>query len=113
MKKTLLGLTMLLAGATLFGCQSRVVPIKTLHDDPGRYDKQVVSVAGTVKAAVGVLGYGAYEIDDGTGTLMVVTKESGAPREDAKVVVEGEFRSAFTLGTQTAAVIIEKQRSTP
>jgi hypothetical protein len=29
------------------------------------------------------------------------------------VGVEGEFRSAFTLGTETAAVIIEKTRYTP
>lgn len=94
----------------LAGCQPPTTPIRTLLDDPGRYDKRVVAVAGTVNAAVGILGYGAYEIEDGTGTLMVVTRESGAPRSGAKIAVEGEFRSAFTVGDQTAAVLIEKQR---
>jgi hypothetical protein len=52
-------------------------------------------------------------VDDGTGTLTVVTKEGGAPREGAKIGVEGEFRSAFTLGTETAAAMVEKRRFTP
>ena len=102
----------LLALVLLPGCND-VTAIKTLLDDPPRYDRQTVRIAGTVSASIGVLGYGGYRVDDGTGTLMVVTKEGGAPREGARVGVEGEFRSAFTLGTETAAVLIEKQRGEP
>lgn len=91
------------------GCQN-IVPIKTLLDDPSRFDKQTVRIAGTVGKTIGVLGYGAFQLDDGTGTLTIVSKEGGAPREGATVWVEGEFRSAFTLGTETAAVLIEKDR---
>ncbi len=90
-----------------------VTPIKTLLDDPGRFDKQTVRVAGTVGKSVGVMGYGAYQLDDGTGTISIVSQENGAPREGAQVGVEGEFRSAFTLGTQSVAVIMEKKRYTP
>jgi hypothetical protein len=95
------------------GCKGSVTPIKTLLDDPGSHDHQTVRVAGTVSAAVGILGYGAYQLDDGTGILTVVTKEGGAPREGTKVGVEGEFRSGFTLGTQTQAVLVESRRFTP
>lgn len=95
------------------GCKGGVTPIKTLLDDPGRYDRQTVRIAGTVSNSVGVLGYGAYQLNDGSGTLTVVTKEGGAPREGAQVGVEGEFRSAFTIGTETAAVLVEKERFTP
>lgn len=95
------------------GCKSSTTSIKTLLDDPGRFDKQTVRIAGTVGASIGVMGYGAYEIDDGTGTLPVVSQQSGAPREGAKVGVEGEFRSAFTLGDKTAAVLMESKRFTP
>ena len=93
------------------GCKD-AVPIKTLLDDPAQYDRKTVRVAGSVTGSVGVLGYGAYVIDDGTGKLPIVSKEGGAPREGARVAVEGEFRSAFTLGTESAAVIIEKRRNT-
>ena len=95
--------------ALVAGCQD-TLPIKTLLDDPSQYDKRTVRIVGTVSGSLGILGYGAYRIDDGTGTLTVVSKEGGAPREGAKVGVEGEFRSAFNAGTETVAVLIEKER---
>ena len=98
-----------LLAVALAGCTT-TTPIKTLLDDPSQYDHKTVAVAGTVKNAVGVLGYGAYQVDDGTGPLTVLTKEGGAPREGAKVGVSGEFRAGFTLGDQTAAVLMEKER---
>ncbi|HEY6866835.1 MAG TPA: hypothetical protein VI792_06240 [Candidatus Eisenbacteria bacterium] len=104
----------LLSLALLAGCKGsgQTTPIKTLLDDPSHYDKQTVRIAGTVTKALGVLGYGAYEVSDGTGAIPVVTQQNGAPREGAKVGVEGEFRSAFTLGATTAAAIIEHSRTT-
>jgi hypothetical protein len=115
MRKTItasFALAALAALTLVVGCKGGM-SIKTLLDDPGRYDHKIVRVAGTVGKSVGVLGYGAYQLDDGTGKLTVVTKGGGAPREGAKVGVEGEFRAAYTLGTETAAVLIEKQRFTP
>ena len=103
----------ILALLALAGCKGGVTPIKTLLDDPSRFDKQTVRIAGTVGSSIGVMGYGAYQINDGTGTLTVVSQQGGAPREGAKVGVEGEFRSAFTLGDKTAAVLVESKRFTP
>lgn len=88
-------------------------PIKELLDDPSRFDKKTVRVAGTVEEGIGVLGYGTYHLDDATGKLWVVTKTGGAPRIGAKVGVEGEFRAAFTLGDQSGAVLMETKRYTP
>ncbi|TMQ66835.1 MAG: hypothetical protein E6K78_06015 [Candidatus Eisenbacteria bacterium] len=102
-----------LALASIAGCHGGVTSIKTLLDDPSRFDKTTVRVAGTVGASVGVMGYGGYQIDDGTGTLTIIAQGTGAPREGAKVGSEGEFRSAYTLGTQSGAVLLEKKRFTP
>ena len=93
------------------GCKG-ATPIKTLLDDPGRYDGKEVRVAGAVVHSIGVLGRGAYEIDDGTGKIIVVAKDNGAPREGARVGVKGTFRSAFTFQTETAAVVVEIERYT-
>lgn len=87
--------------------------IKTLLDDPSRFDKQTVRIAGTVDQGVGIGGYGTYHVDDGTGKLWVVSQGGGAPRNGAKVGVEGEFRSAFTLGNMSAAALMERKRFTP
>jgi hypothetical protein len=104
----------LLAAALFAGCKGGgTTEIKTLLDDPSRFDKQTVRVAGEVTRSLGVLGYGAYELDDGTGKIPVVTNEGGAPRTGARVGVEGEFRSAYTLGSMSGAAIVEKRRYTP
>ena len=88
--------------------------IAELLDDPSRFDGKTVRIAGDVKESIGALGVGAYQVDDGTGTIIVVSKAgNGTPRVGAKIGVEGEFRSAFTLGSRTAAVLMEHQRKTP
>lgn len=97
--------------AALAGCKSNsATDIKMLLDDPSQYDRKTVTVAGTVGRSIGVLGYGAYELSDDTGKLSIVSKTGGAPREGAQVVVRGEFRSAFTIGTTTMAALVEKDR---
>ena len=113
MKKTrlLLGVcaAATLALLLLSGCGG-TTSIKALLDDAPRYDNKTVRIAGTVGRSVGALGFAAYQVEDGTGTLTVVTKNGGSPREGAKVGVQGVFHSAFTLGTQTVAALVEKQR---
>jgi hypothetical protein len=94
------------------GCKEGAIDIKKLVDDPGRFDGTTVRVAGKVTTAVGLLGYGAYRLDDGTGSVLVVSKK-GAPREGAEVGVEGTFRSVFTFQDQSAAAIEETARYEP
>ena len=96
----------------LRGCGG-TVPIKTLLDDPSRYEGKSVRIAGEVRGSMGALGYGAYRVSDGTGTLPVVSETGGAPRDGTRIGVEGTFRAAFTLGTETAAVLVEKRRYIP
>jgi hypothetical protein len=89
-------------------------PIRELLDDPSRFDGKTVRIAGEVKESIGALGFGVYQVDDGTGTLTVVSKAgNGTPRVGAQVGVEGEFRAAFTLGPTTLAVLVEQKRRNP
>jgi hypothetical protein len=97
----------------LSACNGGTTSIRTLLDDPSRFDKQTVRILGTVEQGIGVGGYGTYHVDDGTGKLWVVSQGGGSPRNGAKVGVEGEFRSAFTLGGMSAAALMEKKRFTP
>lgn len=89
------------------------IPIGTLLDDPGRYDGETVRISGEVTGSIGALGTGAYRVDDGSGTINVVSETRGAPREGAVVGVEGRFESVFTLGTESTAVILETGRFDP
>ncbi|MEO8450932.1 MAG: hypothetical protein ABI647_14140 [Gemmatimonadota bacterium] len=102
-----------LAAVFLLKSCAGVTPIKTLLDDPSRFDGKTVRIAGEVQNSAGVLGMGAYQIKDESGTLAVVSEAGGVPRSGAKVGVEGVFHTAFTLGSQTGAVLMEKRRYTP
>jgi hypothetical protein len=108
-----LGLIPIGAFLLLAGCDEETTSIKTLLDDPARFNEKTVRIAGEVKDSAGALGIGTYEVDDGTGNIRVVTKSGGAPREGARVGVEGTFHSAYTVGDDTMAVINEKQRYEP
>ncbi|MES2306633.1 MAG: hypothetical protein V4558_14075 [Gemmatimonadota bacterium] len=94
----------------LTGCPG-ATDIKKLLDDPSHYEGKSVRIAGEVTKAVGALGFGVYEVKDGTGTLTVVnqTGSGGTPRVGAQIGVEGTFRSAFTVGSKTIAVLLEKR----
>lgn len=96
---------------TLAGCKG-ATPIKEVLDDPGRFTKPV-RIAGTVTNAVGMLGVGAYRVKDDTGSITVVSRTNGVPREGAKVGVEGKVEQGYTLGTQTLTVLIESKRYEP
>ena len=89
------------------------VPIGTLLDDPARYDGETVRVRGTVAESVGALGRGLYRVSDETGTLGVLSARGGAPRQGARVGVEGEFKALFTFGDQSQAILLEDRRFNP
>jgi hypothetical protein len=110
-RSALLGL--IVAVAALAGCRDSTTPIREILDDPSRFADQEVRISGEVTMAMGVLGTGAYEVDDGTGKIVVVTQQGGVPREGAKVGVEGRVRTGFTLGTQTLTVLMEERRLSP
>src|ERR1043166_5615049 len=79
-----LGLTAVLL---LTACPSQTT-ISRINADPARYRNKEVAIVGTVRDSYGALGQGAYEIDDGTGRLWVVTKR-GVPARGARVGVQG------------------------
>jgi hypothetical protein len=90
----------------LSGC-SRTIRIRDLLDRPQEYDGKTVQVEGTVTQSAGVLGTGAYEIDDGTGKIYVVARGGGVPREGAKTKATGRFESVFNLLGRTLAAIVQ------
>ncbi len=110
--RLLLAATFLALLASTAGCQGETTPIQELLANAAGLDGQTVQVAGEVKSAAGVFGRGVYQIDDGTGTILVVTDKGGVPTQGSKVGVRGTFRSAFTVGTDVIAVIQESERRT-
>lgn len=85
-----------IVGALLFTSACGAVRINRITADPARYRNRTVSVNGTVVNAVGVLGTGGYQIDDGTGKLFVVST-SGIPAKGTRVTVTGTVISGANI----------------
>ena len=90
----------------LNGC-SQTMRIRDLLDRPQEYDGKTVQVEGTVTQSAGVLGTGAFEIDDGTGKIFVIARGQGVPRQGAKTKAEGRFESVFSFLGRTMAAIVQ------
>ena len=78
------------------GCEQKT--INEILADPSRYANREVAVVGTVVWSSSVIGRGAYQIEDGTGKLWVIS-DKGVPREGARVIVKGTIRDAFNFGS--------------
>jgi len=99
----------LVLGVVLVGLNacSRTIHIKDLLDRPQEYDGKTVEVEGTVTQSAGVLGTGAFEIDDGTGRIFVIARGQGVPRQGAKTKAQGRFESVFSFLGRTIAAIVQ------
>lgn len=86
----------LLSVLFLAGCGARTV--NQILADPSRYSDKNVTIKGQVTESYSVLGRGAYQVDDGTGRIWVVS-DKGVPRQGARVSVKGKVRDGFNLGS--------------
>jgi hypothetical protein len=75
----------------------RETTISRLLAEPNRYHNDEVGLKGHVIKSASVLGRGAYQLDDGTGTIWVVSSK-GTPRQGARVVVKGKVKDVVDLG---------------
>ena len=100
-----------LAGALvlLAGCAS-VTPIGELLQNSSKYNGKEVRIKGEVKESAGLLGRGAYQVKDETGTLTVISETSAPPPSGSKIGVKGVFQALLTLGSKSLAVLREKSR---
>jgi hypothetical protein len=100
-----------LAGAIflLASCAS-VTPIGELLQNSSKYNGKEVRIKGEVKESAGLLGKGAYQVKDGTGTLTVISETSAPPPSGSTIGVKGVFQALLTLGSKSLAVLREHSR---
>ncbi|GAB4217808.1 MAG: hypothetical protein OHK0012_23800 [Synechococcales cyanobacterium] len=84
-------------------------PIGTISQDPGSF--QTVTVKGKVSNQFTLFGSGLYQVDDGTGTIWVVTQK-GAPNLGADVVVQGEVNLGVNISGQNFGVSMNESSRT-
>jgi hypothetical protein len=71
--------------------------INKILAEPDRYRQREVTLKGGVVHSVSVLGRGAYKLNDGTGTIVVVS-QSGVPRRGAEIKAKGRIIDVVDIG---------------
>ena len=94
--------------AVLTGCER--TKISDINQDPARFAGKDVTIAGQVTSAFGALNQGAFELDDGSGRLWVVSSGYGVPSQGAKVAVTGRVQSGVTVGGRSFANVLRETR---
>ncbi|HBR57897.1 MAG TPA: hypothetical protein DEA22_10590 [Blastocatellia bacterium] len=96
-------------------CPKRV-SIAEIEANPARYSNKDIAIAGVVRDSFGVslpgtpVRGGVYKIDDGTGTMWVLTDE-GVPSKGAEVGVKGRIGSGISWrGRNYGLGMFEKSR---
>ena len=106
--KRLVATSAILAFVLLFTACPEKTTISKINADPGRYRNKEVGIVGTVKDSYGVLGNGAYEIDDGTGRIWVVTTR-GVPSRGSRVGAKGKVYTGFSFGGRSFGTVLEEK----
>jgi hypothetical protein len=89
------------------GCAT--IQIGRILDDPDRFRNRSVRVEGAVVAAAGALGAGAYQVQDSSGKIYVVSR-TGVPRTGTHVQVEGPVVSSIELMGQSFGAAIRERK---
>ena len=96
----------LLSLTLLAGCP-RHENIATLNNRSGYFMGKEVAVTGTVVSSIGLLGEGAFEVDDGTGRIWCISNGHGVPSKGSRVGVAGRYTAGLSFGGRSFASAIQ------
>ncbi len=99
-------LALVVATISLAGCPQRTT-IAEINADPGRFRDKEVTIEGRVTTSFGAVGEGAYELDDGTGHIWVLTSR-GVPSQGARVRSSGRVQSGLTFAGRTFGTVLRE-----
>ena len=97
-------LALLLVVVMAASCGLLATKIGDIRANPGKYEGKSVTVSGTVTSSVNVLFVKGYNINDGTGTILVVPK-GAVPAEGAKVKISGKIQQLVAIGSASMVVL--------
>jgi hypothetical protein len=107
LRTSLLFAAILGSALLLAACPSRT-NISKIKGDPSRYENRTVAVGGVVRDSYGALNYGAYELEDETGRIWVITRNRAVPGKGSRVGVQGKVYNGFAFGGRNFGTVIEE-----
>jgi hypothetical protein len=101
---------MALAAASMSACAAGA-SINQLKTNPGRYVDRNVTVRGVVTSAWGLplVPFKLYQVDDGTGEILVVSDDARIPSRGARVKVTGRVGEFAVLGGRSIGLHLRER----
>lgn len=98
-----------LMGAILLmaGC-SAATSIAEINKDPGRFAGKDITVRGTVAGSFGAMSNGVFQLDDGSGRMLVYSQNFGVPAEGNKITVTGRVEQGLAFGGRTFGLMLRE-----
>jgi hypothetical protein len=103
-----LGIATLLFAVLLLTACPKQVKVSELRQNPGKYSGKEVVVSGTVTESFGLLGNGAYQVDDGSGKIWVLSEGYGLPGKGARVGVKGTLIEGAAFGGKSLGMALRQ-----
>jgi hypothetical protein len=99
-----------LALVASLACSLIPVKIKEIKKSPDRFENRSVTIRGKVSSGTRLpfMTQAFYEVDDGSGSIMVITRKAIPPDGDT-VFVRGKVESAFKIGGQTYGTVVKEE----
>jgi hypothetical protein len=99
-----------LVAAVAAGCAARSVRIAELKNELDRYEDKTVSITGVVTSSFGIplFPFQIYNLDDGSGEIMVVSRSDRAPSKGARLQVKGKVSEFGTFGGRSLGLHIQE-----
>jgi hypothetical protein len=108
MKRGFLYLSVVLVLCLLCQCSGLMsTKIADINNKPRHYADKEVTVSGEVTATFSLVVIKYFTLRDDTGEITIVT-ERALPKEGERLTIKGIVREAFSLGSKTLLVIVEK-----
>ncbi len=92
----------------LTGCPS--TKIGDIQKDPGKYMNKEITVSGKVTSSYGVLGMGMFQVNDGSGSLWVLSENYGVPGQGNSVNVTGQLVQTASFGGKNFSNVLRETK---
>jgi len=107
-KKTIILAALLVSVLLLAGCPS--TKIGDIQKDPGKYMNKQITVSGKVSSSYGVLGMGMFQVNDGSGSIWVLSENYGVPGQGTNVNVTGQLVQTASFGGKNFSNVLRETK---
>lgn len=93
----------------LAGCPPSL-KIGEIQKDPGKYMNKEITVGGKVTSSYGVMSMGMFQINDGTGSMWVLSENYGVPGQGTTVAVTGQLVQTASFGGKSFSNVLRETK---